>query len=91
MVPDKHLKEGEANMVIKSRRMQVVEHRYRRPIETVLMDLYWRENRSLRDVAQELGVNKSTIMRWLAMCDIARRPAGEWGPRILAGTKQGGS
>jgi predicted DNA-binding protein YlxM (UPF0122 family) len=74
-------------MVVKSRRMQLIEHRYRRPIETVLMDLYWREHRSLREIAHELGVNKSTVLRWLALCDIARRPVGEWAPRVSSGTK----
>lgn len=74
-------------MVVKSRRMQLIEHRYRRPIETLLMDWYWREHRSLRDIAGELGVNKTTVYRWLVLYDIARRPVGEWTPKVLNGTR----
>jgi len=61
--------------------MQKVEMRLGRPLEEFLQERYIEQGRTQREIAEELGVDDSTINRWMQALDIeARFP----GPRKAA-------
>lgn len=56
--------------------MRQVEVRFGEPIDLLLRRLYVRENRTMREVAQMLGVKSdSTVWLWLLKFDI---PTRQW-------------
>ncbi len=52
-------------MMRKTRLMRGVEERYHRPLEKLLREMYKEERKSLPDIADELGVSRSTVYYWL--------------------------
>lgn len=69
--------------VLKTRAMQVIEHRLDEPLEAFLRRRYIDEDRTTVEIAEELDVNSGTVSRWMAHFDIparlhgSRRPAEE--------------
>ena len=70
-----------STVLLKSRPMQKVEIRLGRPLEEFLDERYNQDGRTQRQIADELGVDDSTVNRWMAALGIeARFP----GPRKAA-------
>lgn len=55
--------------------MQLVEARLGRPVEVVIREVY-EAGGMQREVAQALGVDVSTVSRWMQWLDIDTRPKG---------------
>lgn len=60
-------------MIFKTLQMQRVEAEYGEPIEDLLRRLYIDEARTLRDIAQVLGLSLSTISEYMGRCYIPTR------------------
>lgn len=63
-------------IVLKSRGMQLVEHRLGRPLEDVLTELYVDQGMTVKQVATELGVSGASVSRWMSELGIAARYIG---------------
>jgi CRP-like cAMP-binding protein len=61
---------------IKSRAMQLVEHRIGEPIEPALHRLYVVERKTQAEVAEALGVTRRTVIRWMQDFGIETRWLG---------------
>lgn len=58
--------------------MQVLQARLGRPLEVVVEELYVDQQKTLAEVATQLGIGESTLSRWLPQLGIvARRPGGQ--------------
>lgn len=62
--------------VLKSRGMQLVEHRLGRPLEDVLRELYTDQGMTVKQVAEELGVSSASVSRWMGELGIEARFIG---------------
>lgn len=69
-----------AQLPLKSRLEQLVEHRHGEPVEGLLWGLYVRDGLTQEQVAQALGVNRATVLSWMAKYRIPTRDR-----RIVAG------
>lgn len=65
--------------VLKSRAMQMTEHRLGEPLEDYLRRRYVLEGATLAIIAGELSINVSTASRWLAHLRIEARFPGQRG------------
>jgi len=63
--------------------MQLVEARLGRPVEDVISEVYGRGGMQ-RDVAEVLGVEVSTVSRWMKELGIVARPTGAGSKAALA-------
>ena len=63
-------------IILKSRGMQLVEHRLGRPLEEVLADLYVDQGMTVKQVAEELGVSSASVSRWMSELGIEARYIG---------------
>lgn len=61
----------------KSRRMLVIERRFRQPIEQLLPALYLDADQSQERVGRQLGVSRQTINGWLKRIAAADQHAAE--------------
>jgi transposase-like protein len=61
--------------------MQILEGRLGRPLEDLLRERYERDGRTVAEVADELGVDKGTVSRWMRDLGIEARL---FGPRRTA-------
>lgn len=61
---------------IKTRPMQVVERRLGRPLEEFLAERYTVDGKTTYEIGAELGVNPSTVTRWMAVLGIEARFPG---------------
>ena len=62
--------------ILKSRGMQLVEHRLERPLEEVLTELYHGEHLTVKQVGERLGVSGASVSRWMAELGIEARYIG---------------
>ena len=56
----------------KTRHQQVVEQRMGQPLDAALYRLYVTENRDQAEIAELLGIEQSTVSRWLKDLGITR-------------------
>lgn len=63
-------------IVLKSRGMQLVEHRLGQPLEKVLTDLYVERGMTVKQVAAEIGVSTASVSRWMSELGIEARYIG---------------
>lgn len=66
----------ERSNVVKSRGMQLVEHRLGRPLADVLQELYVDEGLTVKQVAARIGVSSASVSRWMAELGIEARYIG---------------
>lgn len=64
------------SIVLKSRPMQIMEHRLGRPLDEFLQERYVEQQRTQREIAAELDVDESTVGRWMARLGIEARMPG---------------
>lgn len=62
-----------AGITVKSREEQVVEARFDATVEDLLRILYVEDGLSQQEVADKLGVHRSTVIRWMRQHGIATR------------------
>jgi DNA invertase Pin-like site-specific DNA recombinase len=62
-------------VLIKTRQMQVIEHRLGRPIEAYIRERY-DAGASQAEIADELGLTFTTVSRWMAQLGIEARRTG---------------
>lgn len=63
--------------------MTEVEHRFGKTLHTLLREKYLDEGLSLPRVADELGVSRRTVIRWMEANGVPRRRFGWKAPRAL--------
>lgn len=63
-------------IVLKSRGMQLVEHRLGRPLDEVLTELYIDQGMTVKQVAAEIGVSTASVSRWMSELGIQARYIG---------------
>lgn len=66
----------ERSIVLKSRHMQRMEHRLGRSLEDFFEQRYIVQERTLREIADELNIDETTAGRWLGLLGIEARPPG---------------
>lgn len=54
----------------KSPRILELEESLKQPIHDLLFDMYVLDSKSKKEIANELGVNRASVARWLDMCHI---------------------
>jgi transposase-like protein len=59
-----------------TRAMRQVEERTGQPLKLYLLDAYIVRERSMREIADELGVNVATVSRWMRALAIPPRYYG---------------
>jgi hypothetical protein len=64
---------------LKTKAMLVMEHRLGEPIEVYLERRYIRDGLTTVQIADELGVDKGTISRWMSTVGVAARLTGQRG------------
>jgi DNA-binding transcriptional regulator LsrR (DeoR family) len=62
-------------VLIKTRQMQVLEHRLGKPIEAYIRERY-DAGATQADIADELDLNFTTVSRWMAQLGIEARLTG---------------
>lgn len=62
-------------VLIKTRQMQVIEHRLGRPIEDYIREQYAAGATQL-EIANDLGLSFTTVSRWMAQLGIEARLTG---------------
>ncbi|MEO7332812.1 MAG: sigma factor-like helix-turn-helix DNA-binding protein [Gemmatimonadales bacterium] len=62
-------------VLIKTRQMQVVEHRLGKAIEVYIRERY-EAGATQAEIAEELGLTFSTVSRWMAQLGIVARLTG---------------
>lgn len=60
--------------ILKTRRMQLIEMKYGRPIEQLLFERYVIQGHTLATIGAEFGVDPSNVFRFLKRCGIPTRP-----------------
>lgn len=60
---------------LKTKQQQKIEHRLGRPIEDYIRERY-EAGAKMSEIGEELGVNFSTISRWMAQLGIEARSTG---------------
>lgn len=61
---------------MEDRLIRKVEHRFGRKVDDLLNDLYWKQDKSIRDISKIVGVSRPAIHDWLLKFNIPRRPLG---------------
>lgn len=61
------------NVVLKSNAQQRLEARLGQPLETALRDMYHREGLTQIEIAERLGLDQSTVTRWMRQFGIPVR------------------
>jgi DNA-binding MarR family transcriptional regulator len=72
------------SIYLKTRPMLKVEQRIGEPLETFLERRYVDEGKTQREIGEELGVDDSTVNRWMAALGIEARFPGQRGKVALA-------
>lgn len=61
--------------VVKTRQMQILEAERGRPIEELIQELYVEKGLTMEAAAAELGLDTSTLSRWMVTLGIPARPS----------------
>lgn len=72
----RNLRAMDRTIVLKSRGMQLVEHRLGRPLDEVLTELYIDQGMTVKQVAAEIGVSTASVSRWMSELGIQARYIG---------------
>lgn len=74
----------ERSIYLKTRPMLRIEQRLGEPLEAFLERRYVEEGKTQREIGVELGVNDSTVNRWMAALGIEARFPGQRGKVAVA-------
>ena len=72
-----HRPESAQTPIKKTPAMRRIEELHEGLIEDILYDLYWRQGRSIKEVASKLGMGHLSILEWMRRFDIPVRSVSE--------------